>query len=205
MPDVKWFSGGGSQFTLLTEGGGNVTLSSGAMILPAGTAANPSLHVGTGMGLYDTGAGNAVGVVDLSDDTEYVRLSSSRGVEIKSGWFVQWGLGATPNAMLVDRGSGVMACGSNSNVAGAFLVGTSSHPSMPASSYLFIEGVSGAGGTPTTAHLNAGAGVAMYTQQTHDGQATKFVIAYNLGGSMRYLAATLDGSTTTWTNSATRP
>jgi hypothetical protein len=74
-----------------------------------------------------------------------------------------------------------------------------------ASPYIYIAGESGAGGTPSTTEVTAGSGVVVYTQQTHDGQATKFVIAYNLGGSMRYIVATLDGTTTTWTNSATKP
>lgn len=75
----------------------------------------------------------------------------------------------------------------------------------PASNYLVIGGVSGAGGTPTESHVTAGSGVVVYTQEAHDAAATKLVFAYNLGGSMRYLVATLDGTTTTLTNSATRP
>ena len=77
---------------------------------------------------------------------------------------------------------------------------------MPqASPYLFIGGISGAGGTPTTAHLTAGSGVCVYTQEAHDAVATKYVVAYNFNGAMRYLSILLDGATTVWVNSATRP
>lgn len=52
---------------------------------------------------------------------------------------------------------------------------------------------------PTTTELDASDSVAIYNK------ANKFVIAYNLAGTINYLVATLDGSTATWTNSTSAP
>lgn len=55
------------------------------------------------------------------------------------------------------------------------------------------------GSNPTTAELTAGDHFACYRK------ADKLIFAYNNGGTMNYLVATLDGSTTTFTNSTTAP
>ena len=52
---------------------------------------------------------------------------------------------------------------------------------------------------PTTAELTAGDQIAIYVK------ADKLVIAYNQGGTIKYISIPLDGSTTTWTNSTSAP
>jgi hypothetical protein len=52
---------------------------------------------------------------------------------------------------------------------------------------------------PTTTELTAGDHAALYVKND------KFVIAYNQGGTIKYIVFTLDGSTTTFTNSTTAP
>jgi hypothetical protein len=52
---------------------------------------------------------------------------------------------------------------------------------------------------PTTSELAAGDQAALYVK------GDKFVIAYNQGGTIKYIVFTLDGSTTTFTNSTSAP
>jgi hypothetical protein len=60
--------------------------------------------------------------------------------------------------------------------------------------------VSNASANPVTGDFTATqSSAAIYTK------TGKFVIAYNNGGTMTYLVATLNGSTTTWTNSTSAP
>lgn len=106
---------------------------------------------------------------------------------------------ATVAGLTLTSGTGEISC----TAGQSFNIGNAA--TAPASNYLVIGGVSGAGGTPTESHVTAGSGVVVYTQEAHDAQATKLVFAYNLGGSMRYITVPLDGTTTTLTHNATRP
>ena len=52
---------------------------------------------------------------------------------------------------------------------------------------------------PTTANLASLAAFAVYMK------ADKFVIAYNSGGTMKYITIPMDGSTTVWTHGSGAP
>lgn len=235
MPDVKWYAGattgtitisttvvsGGTNNrllrqtssvvgnSLLSDDATNVTLTSGQHLAPNGTAALPAYSFANNpdSGLVWTALGSAI-LLSL-DEVSSVAWSATY-MNLISGMRIGWGASATDANASTDTAisrhaaSGVRVTNGGTGAA-ALVIGTSSHPATPASGYLFIEGVSGAGGTPTTSHITAGSGVAIYTQQAHDAAATALVIAYNLSGSMRYVSIPLDGATATWTHNATRP
>lgn len=95
-----------------------------------------------------------------------------------------------------------VAIGSGSSGSGtvlpiAFFIGGTEYYRMLADKPVIV--FDEADGDPTTANLDANDSVAVYTKNN------KFVIAYNNAGVMTYLVATLNGSTTTWTNSTTAP
>ena len=210
MPDVKWYAGSGSGTitigttlvaggttnrllrntgttvgnSLLSDDATNITLGSGSFII------NDAYLTRSAAGRISFGSGAADASGELIANTLYC-------VDVSNALIKNAGnLRLTSDGLVQLNGTGV-------ETLQALSVGQQSL--ALASTYLFIQGVSGAGGTPTTPHLTAGSGVCAYTQQAHDAVATKYVIAYNLGGSMRYLSILLDGSTTTWVNNATRP
>lgn len=85
----------------ITDGGSGL----GRLLLHAGNATDKSFRLGaSGPGLYAVDT-NTIGFAGNSN-TNTVRLSHGLGVEIATGWFLNWGLGAS-GTHLVDIGSGV--------------------------------------------------------------------------------------------------
>jgi hypothetical protein len=195
----------------LTGGTNTLTFAGGQLILPAGTVALPSVVSGANnLGIFFDDANFLIqfaragtSVATFSYNTGWV-TTSDRGYNFVAGS----SLTVTPDTALNRQAAGVVSvtdAGATTNYRDLIVRGLALGQSPIASNYLVITGSSGAGGTPTTTQLTAGSGVAIYTQDAHDAAATKLVFAYNLGGSMRYVTVPLDGTTTTWTHSATRP
>lgn len=192
--DAGFVNSGTSQLRLSngSTGRGGLLLS----YVEAGTVGNNSAGwyaVATDTGLYSVGT---------------LRLNAGNGTGAGNGWQVQ---SAAPQN-LVPGNDNAKDLGTTSlrprNIytSSAISLGGGTVPTSDASTYLTIQGVSGAGGTPTSTHLTSGdADIAVYAQQAHDGVATKFVIAYNSFNGLNYLSIPMDGSSTAWTHNQTRP